>query len=51
MQVGDLVKVYHFSHKARRHYKARAGMDTYIPDDIDGNVTGLLVENHDRDWS
>tara|TARA_R100000008_G_scaffold77052_1_gene57272 strand:+ start:668 stop:895 length:228 start_codon:yes stop_codon:yes gene_type:complete len=50
MQVGDLVKVYHFSHKARRHYKARAGMEVYVPDDIDGHVIGLLMANHDRDW-
>jgi hypothetical protein len=47
VQVGDLVRVYHFSHTARRHYKARADTDTahlfYMPDDIDGHTTGLIV--------
>ena len=49
MKVGDLVKVYHFSDSARKHYKAKSS-GTYIPDDIDGYVTGLLMANHDQDW-
>ena len=47
MKVGDLVRVYHFSHTARRHYKARAEKENahlfYMPDDIDGHTTGLIV--------
>jgi len=49
VQVGDLVRVYHFSHTARKHYKARAESESahlfYVPDDIDGHYTGLIVEN------
>ncbi len=45
MNVGDLVKVYHFSHTARRGYKARYVdlVDAYMPDDIDGYMIGLVV--------
>ena len=52
MQVGDLVRVYNFSHTARKHYKARAGMDTYMPDDLDGHFLGLIVsdDNMERHW-
>ena len=53
MQVGDLVKVYHFSHTAREHYKTK--QDGYTPDDIDGHVIGLIVaETHNvscNDWT
>ena len=56
MKVGDLVRVYHFSHTARRHYKARAEKESahlfYMPDDIDGHTTGLIVADASdgRDW-
>ena len=38
MQVGDLVKVYHFSHTART-----AANWTARPDDIDAYMIGLIV--------
>ena len=56
MQVGDLVRVYHFSHTARKHYRSKRDRGTggYIPDDIDGHNIGLIVaETHSPscdDW-
>ena len=41
MKVGDLVKIYHFSFTARKHYKTKT--DGYIPDDLDGYFLGLIV--------
>ena len=51
MQVGDLVRVYNFSHTARKHYKARYNASahdrtrTYIPADLDRHVLGLILSD------
>ena len=50
MKVGDLVKVYHYSHEAR---KRRTGMDEHNPRlrrvGVDGHYVGLIVASSDSD--
>lgn len=45
MKVGDLVKVYDFSHKARQVYNNRAGFEG----DVNAHCVGLIVATSDND--
>jgi hypothetical protein len=50
MQVGDLVKVYDFSHTARRKFVAIHRSDSkWTPERIDAHYVGLIVASSDPD--
>ena len=51
MKVGDLVKVYDFSHEARKRMiqKNRTEINKWTPAYIDGHYVGLVVASSDSD--
>tara|TARA_B100001564_G_C20204514_1_gene474436 strand:+ start:320 stop:565 length:246 start_codon:yes stop_codon:yes gene_type:complete len=55
MKVGDLVKVYHYSHEARKSLARAAERNpdrnarTFINEGVDGHYVGLIVATSDPD--
>ena len=46
MKVGDLVRVYDFSHEARKRLNRKLA---YSPEDINAHMVGLVVAANDSD--
>ncbi len=49
MKVGDLVKVYHYSHTARKRLQEEAASRPTMRIGVDGYYVGLVVATSDND--